>query len=430
MSTEKIRKKLQEIISDKEAEHIKFLQKIISYDTTIINEGVFGNEGKAQEWIAGMLKEIGCEVDIFEPDNKKIKKYPDFTPGHNYKGRPNVAGKLKGTGGGKSLLIDCHIDTVPIGNQNLWKHNPLGGEIEDGKLYGRGAVDMKAGHAGTISAVDCIKKAGIKLKGDLIILSVVDEERGEGNGCLSYLDRGYRADGALFPEGTNMEKIVFGSQGLLLGKVRVRGRSVHPTIKWKGVSAIEKMIKIINGLESLEKDWLLTKREPELGPPMISIGKIQGGAEVNSIPEECEIYISIVYLPMQSDKAGRGSLVKKEIEDYISTLCKGDSWLSMYPAEVTWLNEITPSVIDRNHDLVKNLKNIAEKHLGRDIIVDWGELPSMSRILNDMAKIPMIQFGPGAIEQAHIIDEWVSVNQYLSFIKILAEFIVDWCGVE
>jgi acetylornithine deacetylase len=227
-----------------------------------------------------------------------------------------------------------------------------------------------------------------------------------------------------------MKKIVFGSQGLLLGKIRVRGKSVHPTIKWKGVSAIEKIIKIINGLESLEKEWILTKREPELGPPMISIGRIQGGAEVNSIPEECEIYVSIVYLPMQADEKGRGTLVKKEVEDYVSMLCKGDAWLSQYPAEVTWLNEITPSVIDRNHDLVKNLKKIAEKYLDEPVTVDWGELPSMSRIMNDMVNMPMVLFGPGAIEQAHIIDEWVSVDQYLSYIKIAFEFILDWCGVE
>lgn len=430
MNIDELYKKVQEIISNSKKEHIAFLQKMISYDTTIVNEGVTGNEGNAQGFIADILKKLGCKVDIFEPDIEKIKKYPDFTPGHDYKGRPNVAGVLKGSGGGRSLLIDCHIDIVPIGNRNLWKHDPLGGAIEDGKLFGRGAVDMKAGHAGTIMAIDCIRKAGIKLKGDLIFLSVVDEERGEGNGCLSYLDRGYRADGALFPEGTDMKKIVFGSQGLLLGKVRVRGKSVHPTIKWKGVSAIEKMIKIINGLESLEKDWILTKREPELGPPMISIGRIQGGAEVNSIPEECEIYVSIVYLPMQADEKGRGTLVKKEVENYISTLCKGDSWLAQYPAEVTWLNEITPSVIDRNHDLVVNLKKIAEKYLGDQVTVDWGELPSMSRIMNDMANMPMIQFGPGAIEQAHIIDEWVSVDQYLSYIKIVSEFILDWCGVE
>lgn len=430
MENSEAKKRLQEIVSGREKEHIEFLQKMISYDTTIIDEGVLGNEGNAQKWIAEIFKEIGCEVDIFEPEIDRIKKYTDFTPGHNYYGRPNVAGVLKGSGGGRSLLIDCHIDTVPIGNRDLWKHDPLGGEIEDGKLYGRGAVDMKAGHAGTVMAVECIRKTGIKLNGDLTILSVVDEERGEGNGCLSYLDRGYRADGALFPEGTDMKKIVFGSQGLLLGKIKVRGKSVHPTIKWKGVSAIEKIIKIINGLESLEKDWLLTKREPELGPPMISIGRIQGGAEVNSIPEECEIYISIVYLPMQADKKGRGTLVKKEIEEYISVLCRGDSWLSEYPAEITWLNEITPSVIDRDHDLIKILKGVAEKYLENDVLVDWGELPSMSRIMNDIAKMPMIQFGPGAIEQAHIIDEWISIDQYLSYIKIVAEFIIDWCGMQ
>lgn len=322
------------------------------------------------------------------------------------------------------------MDTVPIGNPELWRHDPLGGEIEDGKMYGRGAVDMKAGFAGTVMAIDCIQKAGIRLKGDLTIISVVDEERGEGNGCLAYLDRGYRADGALFPEGTDLRTIVFGSQGLLLGKVKVHGKSVHPTVKWTGTSAVEKMIKIIDGLNSLEKEWLLTKREPELGPAMISVGRIEGGTEVNSLPEECEIYISIIYLPMQADKEGRGTNVKKEVEETISTICQGDRWLANHPAEVTWLNEITPSVIDRDHDLVKSFKDIAETYLPGKIKTGWGELPSMARIMNDLANMPMIQFGPGSIEQAHIIDEWISVSQYLTFIKMLLEFIPQWCRAD
>ena len=317
------REKLLRLIKSREKESIEFLRKMLSYDSTIIDEGADGNEGEAQKWIAEVMENMGCEVDIFEPDVEIIKKYPDFTPGHSYKGRPNVAGKIKGAGGGRSLLIDCHMDTVPVGNPGLWKHPPLGGEVEDGKMFGRGAVDMKGGHAATMMAVDSIQKAGIRLKGDLTVISVVDEERGEGNGCLAYLDRGYRADGALFPEGTELKKIVFGSQGLLFARIKVRGKSVHPTVKWNGVSAIEKMIKIVNGLNSLEKRWLLTKREPELGPPMISVGRIAGGTEVNSIPEECEIYISVIYLPMQRDEQGRGTKVKQEVEENIRTVSRG-----------------------------------------------------------------------------------------------------------
>ena len=426
----KKKKQLLDIVRSREKESIEFLQKLVSFDTTIIDEGVYGNEGNAQGWMGEVFRKMGCQVDVFEPEVERIKEYDDFTPGHNYKGRPNVAGIIKGTGGGRSLLLDCHMDTVPIGNPKLWRHDPFGGEIEDGKLYGRGAVDMKAGFAGTVMAIDCIQKAGIRLKGDLTIISVVDEERGEGNGCLSYLDRGYHADGALFPEGTNLKTIVFGSQGLLFGKVTVRGKSVHPTVKWKGTSAVEKMIKIIDGLDSLEKEWLLTLREPELGPPMISIGRIEGGAEVNSLPEECVIYISVIYLPMQVDKKGRGTNVKKEVEQTISIICKGDKWLADHPAEIVWLKEITPSIIDRDHNLVKTLQDIAEKYLPGEVKTGWGELPSMARIMNDLAGIPMIQFGPGSIEQAHIIDEWVSISQYLAFIKIIAEFITQWCGTD
>ena len=424
-------KRILEIADKKKDESVKFLQKLISTDTTVIEEGKFGNEGNAQGWIAEEFKDMGCDVEVFEPDNEILqKKYSaDFTPGHNYEGRPIVAGKIKGQGGGRSLLIDMHIDTVPEGNRDLWKHDPFGGEIEDGKMYGRGAVDMKAGHAGTVMAVRYIQEAGIKLKGDLTLMSVVDEERGEGNGCLAYLDRGYRADGAFFPEGTNLTDIVFGSQGLLFCKLRIRGKSVHTTIKWTGVNAIEKMTKVINGLDGLEKKWGLTTRQPELGPPLISVNRIHGGTEVNSLAEECEAYASIIYLPIMMDKDGRGSQVKKEVEECISYVCKGDPWLSEHPVEIEWINEITPSVIDKDHDLIKNLKEIAEKYKPGEIKVTWGELPTMSRIMNDQADMPMILFGPGGLDQAHAIDEWVYVSEYLDYIKIAVEFILSWCGV-
>jgi acetylornithine deacetylase len=422
--------RLLRMIEEGKQDSIKFLQKMISYDTTVVDEGVYGNEGEAQKWLAEKFKEMGCEVETFEPDNEKIKSYSpaDYTPGHNYEGRFIVAGKIKGEGGGRSLLIDGHIDTVPIGNASLWKHNPLDGDIEGGKIYGRGACDMKAGHAATIKAVEFIKKAGIKLKGDLTLLSVVDEERGEGNGCLAYLERGYRADAALFAEGTNMEKIVIGSQGLLLGKIKVRGKACHSTIKWQGINAIEKMIRIIDELGLIEKEWSYSVREPGLGPALISVGRIAGGTEVNCIPEECEIYFNVIYLPMQSDEKGRGTKVKQEIEERIALVCQGDVWLAEHPAEITWLNEITPSIIDQNHNLVKIMKSVAEDALENDVEVGMGELPSMSRIMNDLANMPMIMFGPGSIEQAHAIDEWCSVDQYLQAIKILAMFIVEWCG--
>ena len=423
------RKQVLEIIESREQEAIEHLQRLIRTDTSVIDEGKLGNEGNAQGWIADVFKEMGCKVDVFEPDNEKFKDHIDYTPGHNYEGRPNVAGVIKGAGGGKSLLIDMHIDTVPLGNPDLWTHHPLSGDVEDGKIYGRGACDMKAGHAAAIMAVDAIRSAGIKLKGDLTMISVVDEERGEGNGCVAYIDRGYKADGCLFPEGTSMDQLFYGSQGLLLGKIKLRARSAHALIKWKGINAIEKMMKIIDELNAIEKDWSYTVRHPDMGPPMVSVCRIHGGTEVNCIPEECEIYFNAVYLPIQVDEQGRGSKIRKEIEDRVARVCQGDTWLVDHPAEVIWMNEITPSAIDPDHDLVNTMKRVANKELNQEVRVRMGEMPTMSRIMMDLASMPMITYGPGGIEQAHAIDEHCQIDQYLQAIRIIALFIIEWCGV-
>jgi len=163
-----------------------------------------GNELECQEYIARYMTCLGLPVDLYYfNDSPELKKHPAFWPGRDYSKRPNLAVVYKGKGNGKSLLLSGHIDTVPRGS-TPWKEDPFGGIIKGGKLYGFGAWDMKGGIGAIMIVLKIFKELDIRLQGDLIFESVVDEEFAGVNGTIAGRLRSYNADGAIIPEPTNL----------------------------------------------------------------------------------------------------------------------------------------------------------------------------------------------------------------------------------
>ena len=135
---------LLDLIDSKKSFAIQFLQSLIRIDSTFIEQGRYGRELECQKWLEGQLGNWGLDVDLFEPDNEILQGHPDFNPGHDYSNRPNLVAVCHGSGGGKSIILNGHIDTVPVGDPGDWSYGAFSGDIVDGKLYGRGAADMKA----------------------------------------------------------------------------------------------------------------------------------------------------------------------------------------------------------------------------------------------------------------------------------------------
>lgn len=412
--------KILKIVEAEKLEAIKFLRKLISFDSQVIEQGKGGNEGTVQRYLAKEFKKLGAEVDIFKPDNKRLRKYTDFNPGHDYTNRPNVAAVLKGEGGGRSIILNGHIDTVSSGNLAHWKYNPYEGKIAGRKIFGLGAVDMKGGLSAMIMAVKSIKAAKIKLKGDIIFQSVVDEEGG-GNGTLACVDRGYKADAAIIAEPTNLE-ICAAHRGAMHLKIRVKGLSTHACLKQKGVNAIEKMVVLMKSLEGLEKVWLKRKKHPLLPSPTITFCQLSGGAGASIIPEECEAKVNIKYLPAEKKKD-----VQKEIKKRIKNISNFDSWLKKHPPELTWLLNTSPYETETSHPLVGILKESAMEVIGKGKVTG---LPSGAdaRILNNIGHIPAFIFGPGDLSQAHHVNESLSIREYINAIKIFSLVISKWAG--
>lgn len=415
-------------IDDHIEESIEFLRELISFDSTFQDQGKEGNEGKAQYWLEKKMKEWGFDTKLSEPDNDLIKDLPDYNPNHNYKNRPNLIAIHRGTGEGKSILLNGHIDTVPLDDLNKWTYHPLSAQIKDGKVMGRGSCDMKAGLAAMILAVKYLNDCGCPHSGDIIIESVVDEEGG-GNGTLACVAEGYYADAAIVTEPTNLD-IYCASRGVYLLEIEVEGKPSHACFKWDGVNAIEKGMKIAMALNELEKKWLATRHNPYLPSPTITLGQIEGGISAATVPGSCFLRFDIKYLPYEIKRNGEKCEIscediKKEVEEYIDTVCEGDEWLRDHPVKKNWYLSVMPHSIELNHPILDTVKQSSERILGK---YNVSGLPSGAdaRHLQNTGKIPTILFGPGNMKNAHSIDEYVEIKDYNNSIKVLADFIYHW----
>lgn len=422
--------KLKEYLRGKESASQTFLQKLISFDTTFSDQGVYGKERDAQLWLEQALRSWGWETRLFEPDNDKMASWPDFNPGHSYTDRPNLVAVLKGSGGGKSIILNGHMDTVPLDDLAKWTHSPLSGEIVDGKLYGRGACDMKAGLVAMTLAAQYLCECYGRPKGDIIVQSVVDEEGG-GNGTLACITEGYTADAAIVTEPTGLD-IYCASRGVFLLEVKVEGKPSHACFKWQGVNALEKGIKIANGLAELERRWLATRKHPLLPSPTITLGQMEGGISAATVPGTCIMRFDVKYLPCETDAAGglqpvSSDAIVREVEDCIRTVCQGDEWLREHPAALNWYLSVMPHSIDMEHPLIGTLAQACDQVMGKHAL---SGLPSGAdaRHLQNNGKIPTVLFGPGSLANAHSIDEHVELAQYFTAIEVLAEMLRDWTG--
>ncbi|MBW2610536.1 MAG: ArgE/DapE family deacylase [Deltaproteobacteria bacterium] len=380
MLTDRERKVLTLIDENKE-ETIEYLRKLLGFKTVTPADGKKAESGdyrKLQDFIYKTLGEMDFELDRWEIDTSQLEKFtePGDKLNRDLGGMPVVVGMLKGGGAGKSLILNGHYDVVPSGILTNWKHDPFGGEIENNKVFGRGACDMKGGIAAMLQAVRYIQQAGIPLKGDVIVEIVPDEES-SGIGTLACCEKGFKADAAIIPEPTNMNVLV-AMRGGLSGKITVFGRAGHADMSqphWSeggAVNAISKAVKIIQALEELTDEWRnrADKQHKFLDPDMIMPTVIRGGDWPVTYPEKVDIVFLADCIPMTSE-----ANLRKEIEEKITSVANTDPWMKEHPPklEAQWYHGIE---IDENEAIVKTCMEavrelgIESKPAGMGSIVD------------------------------------------------------------
>lgn len=249
-----------------------------------------GNELAAQEIVAEELRSIGLEPLLWDVDPGVPGASPPLI---GYSGRPNVTARLAGSGGGRSLTFNGHIDVVPATPEHRWSYDPWGAEIEGGRMFGRGAADMKAGIVAMLGAVRALRDVG--LRGDVLVETVIEEEC-TGNGATACRARCPRTDAALIPEPFNhaaMEAQV----GVLWARLTVHGKAAHAERADQAVNAIMAALPVIERIKALEAE---VNREPRsrwfadhAHPLNYNVGVIGGGDWASSVPEECVLEVRI-----------------------------------------------------------------------------------------------------------------------------------------
>lgn len=415
--------KILDKIDEKRDYIIEFLQKIISIPS------VTGDEGPIQDYLGDYLDNLGLEVDKWETDWEELKKHPGYRPvAVGYEGRPNIVATLKGTGGGRSLLLNGHVDVIPIGRKEGWSQEPWGGKIEDGLLYGRGAADMKSGVAAHIMAVECMLDAGLKPKGDILVNLVIDEEL-SGHGSLDTVMRGYKADGGISGETSGLA-VQPACIGRIWFEIMIFGKAAGIQQHREGVSGIELGMKICKAVQDLEDIRMATVTHP-LYPDIIDtlaciVGSFSSGNYPSAFPDTCLLTGSMATVPSEDHEG-----VKQSLVDHIANAAAEDPWMKDHPPEVRFVGfDAQASQIPEDDPIVTTLIKNYKELMGRDPEISGRQGAADTRFLNTYGETPTVIFGPGSTAVMHSNDEYVPVDDYINAVKIMALTICDWCGME
>lgn len=415
-----VKEKLKEWMKENEQRYIDLLQKMVQSDSTQ------GNEKAVQEIVAAHLTSLGLDVDLWNLDGERLKNHEYFYSSRDsFADSVNVVGVLKGTGGGKSIILNGHVDVVPEGDHDQWDAHPYSGEIKDGKMYGRGTTDMKGGNTALMLAIDAIQSAGIRLKGDVIFQSVIEEESG-GAGTLDTILQGYKADAAIIPEPTNM-KIFPKQQGSKWFRLIVTGKTAHGGTRYLGVSAIDKALAVneyVKELEKVRNDRINDPLYDDLEIPLpINIGSIQGGDWPSSVPDSVVLEGRIGIAPDETMEQAQA-----ELESWIERIGDRDEWFKEYPVKVEWYGaRWVPGAIETEHPVVVSLMDNFKEQLGKEaelIASPWG---TDGGLLTQVAGVPSVVFGPGITELAHYPNEMIELEKIFQAASIIAATIIDWC---
>lgn len=402
---------------------IRLLQDMVAIPS------VTGDEAAIQKFVAGYMEGIGLDVDMWETDWEELKKHPGYRPvDRGYEGRPNIVGTRKGTGGGRSLLLNGHTDVIPVGNGEGWSDNPWSAAIKDGRIYGRGSCDMKSGVAAHILAVELLKEAGVELKGDVYINVVIDEEV-SGHGTLDTVIRGYKADAGISGETSDLH-VQPACIGRIWFQIDVQGKPAGIQQRYLGISAIDLGNKIVKAVQELEDHRVATVRHPLYPNALDSlpciIGSFQAGNYPSAFPASAVLKGSIGTVPGEDHEG-----VKQSLVDKIAAVAAADDWMRDHPPVVRFVGyDAQASEIDREHPIVTLLSDTYRSVTGKEPIISGRQGAADTRFLNQYAATPTVIFGPGSTAVMHANDEYVSIDDYMTAIKVMALCIMDWCGAD
>jgi len=410
---------------------LRFLADLIAIPSTA-NE-----ETPAQERVAAELESIGLDTDVWEIDFAGLKRHPAYASDVERSGGLGVVGTLRGgpapggsvvDGAGRTLILNGHVDVVPAGELDRWSRSAFRLTEEDGRLFGRGVVDMKGQLAAAIFAAKAIRDAGVELAGTLQIQSVIGEEDG-GAGTLATILRGHTGDGAIVVEPTRF--VVAPAQaGALSFRLTVPGKAAHGALREEGVDPVEKFIPLFERIRALEAERNSGVSDPlfagEALPFAITMGRVEAGIWPSTVAESLVAEGRYGVAPGEDLGEARAQLERAVVE-----IASDDHWLSTHPPRVEWRGaQFEAARTDPDDPIVSAVSGAARAITGSEPILGAMRYGADMRLLVNEAGIPTVLFGPGDVREAHRPDESIETEELVRAARILAVTAMRFCGVR
>ncbi len=390
-----------------------------------------GKEGPCQDWIAREFAARGWSVDRYTLAEVDMSHLPGFSPvmDTDYSQAVQVVATVRAPEQkGRSLILQGHVDVVPEGPAEMWTYPPYDPVIKDGWMNGRGSHDMKQGVAAMVFAMDALKSMGLAPAADVYVETVTEEEC-TGNGALSTLARGYRADAAILPEPT-ANAVTRAYVGVMWFRLRVRGVPVHVARAQTGTNAIMSAFNLVQEIYRLVAEinegakthpWF--KDVPN--PVKFNPGVIRGGDWGSSTPAWCEVDCRIGLLP-GTDLA----TARQQVLDAVARAAKNDGFMANNPPEVIWNGfQADGYVLEPDSDAERVLAQVHQQVFGKKLEFRNSTGVADSRMYGLYYGIPGICYGPAG-EGAHAFDERAYLPNLKETTVALAAFIADWCGTR
>ena len=390
-----------------------------------------GEEAPCQDWITREFAGRGWQVDRYRLADVAMGHLPGYSPvmDTDYERAVQVVASVRAPEQkGRSLILQGHVDVVPRGPEEMWSEPPYKPVVRGNRLFARGACDMKSGVSAMVFAMDALRSAGCLPAADVYVQTVTEEES-TGNGALSTLARGYRADAVLIPEPTS-QHILRGTIGVMWFRLKIRGRPVHVSLSEEGTNAILSAYNLIAALQRYTMELNeRVKSHPWFSkvnaPVKFNPGKIRGGDWASSTPAWCEVDCRIAVLPGVTLADFR-----KELEQVVATAAKQDSFLANHPPAVIWNGfQADDYVLAPGSDFEATMRAAHEAVTGRK--AEERILPAVTdcRFYGRYYNIPSLSYGPTGAG-SHGFDEYVELDSVKQTTIAIADCIQRWCGLR
>jgi acetylornithine deacetylase len=407
-------------------EAVAMLSELVAIDSTL------NHETAAVQFMEAHFKKAGLTTDRFPVVLDDLRSLPGFSPvDWSYEGKECVVGvhRPRLPPQGKSLILNGHLDVVPTGPADMWTGGPFKVRVEDGRLYGRGSGDMKAGIVAYYMAFLALRRLGFVPAAEVIMQAVVEEEI-TGNGALACCARGYKADACIIPEpfaGT----ILTAQLGVMWLQISVRGRPAHVLNTSAGINGIEAAYYLYDALRKVEEKWNTEeerKAHPQSKPydsnkhPInFNLGVIHGGEWASSVPTECKFEARVGLFPGKKLDAAR-----KEIEEAVAAAAHAKD----INYNLSWTGfQAEGCLMDPSREMMQKLGQAHKAVSGKEPVYSPVTCTTDVRFYELYYGIPATCYGPEATN-IHGIDESVSLESVKEVMKTLAVFMADWCGLE